>query len=210
MPKAGWNRRKLVFNQRSVDFLLLMGFLHGDGSIGACRVTFYAGSDLEQRWLRGLVSRVFGFEPKVFVNDRYHIWHVDINRMAFVDFVKEHGFVNGRERRVMPFVFKASKVCRRAFLRGYFEADGTVVLDRRSGRVGIQVGAGSSAAGLARDIGQLLIGLGVSNSVKGYKDGMWHINVTERGGRQAFIKQIGFISQAKLSRLDLWGCNDER
>lgn len=49
---------KIRWDEQSVEFWELMGFLHGDGSVNKQAVMFYAGGDEEKIWLQDKIYKV--------------------------------------------------------------------------------------------------------------------------------------------------------
>lgn len=113
------------------------------------------------------------------------------------------------DKRVPGVVFGQSDAVVRAFLRGYFHADGTLV--KKKGVTSSTVKLCTISRDLAYGVQHLLTRLGIVSGVRlddhqrsGYRTirrDLWTVQVTARGEVTEFMSQIGFLGEKHAAAL---------
>ena len=106
---------------------------------------------------------------------------------------------NGKVFEVPHFILKSPKSVIKQFLRGLFEADGTVSTE------GSFVSLTSKSLFLIKQIQYLLIGFGIISKIqiapnKRYKKNYYNLRLN-RNATNIFYKEIGFVSSIKQNKL---------
>jgi ribonucleoside-diphosphate reductase alpha chain len=158
----------------------LLGWLVGDGSFSGDVISAIYGSDEDRSVMLPRHQRLFtemngGRVPKASVQANGTV-QLRFSRRALALFFEALGLkrVKAAETDVPWSIFEAPTEAVTAFLRGLFDADGTVV--DQAANATRYVGLGSRSAGLLRSVQALLASLGVSS----------HIYATGRGGPSGF------------------------
>ena len=131
-----------------------------------------------------------------------------LGRAAFKRFLESLGVrsVKGAEKAVPWAVEQAPEFAVAAFLRGLFDADGCVRVDRQKGSY---VGLGSISPELLRGVQRLLTTFGISSRIYQTKTSdaaSYDLRITSRSIRR-FAAGIGFSLSRKAELLD---CSSSR
>jgi ribonucleoside-diphosphate reductase alpha chain len=205
------------------DFAHLLGWLVGDGSFSGDVISAIYGSAEDREIILPRHQRLFaelngGRSPKVSVQANGTV-QLRLSRRALALFFESLGLkrVKAAEKDVPWSILQAPEGIVAAFLRGLFDADGTVV----NGKTTRYVGLASRSVGLLRSVQSLLSTFGVSAriypTVKGgsvefsytTKAGEAHSYVSSPGydlrigrdGIDHFAALIGFDLPSKAARL---------
>jgi ribonucleoside-diphosphate reductase alpha chain len=172
------------------DFAHLLGWLVGDGAFSGNVISAVYGSDEDRAVMLPRHQRLFmrlngGRTPKVSVQSNGTM-QLRLSRRALAAFFEELGLkrVKAADKDVPWSVFEAPTEIVGAFLRGLFDADGTVV--KRQANGSRYVGLGSSSNGLLRSVQILLSSVGIHSRI--YK--------LSNGGRSTFT----YTTQAGVAR----------
>jgi ribonucleoside-diphosphate reductase alpha chain len=205
---------------------MLLGWLVGDGTMKATEVILsffgeekqelapvFAGLMQEEVDGRQLLDRTYttnGYD--VGGRDEYRVKSARFWRVA-----EEHGLRPGGKHKVPESVLTGSEAMQRGFLTALFTADGHV---SGSAEKGVSVRLTSISRGLLRDVQRLLLNFGIPSRLyedrrpqgrrelpdgrggtafyecKAYDD-----LVVSRGSLRQFADEIGFMTQAKQSKL---------
>jgi ribonucleoside-diphosphate reductase alpha chain len=129
--------------------------------------------------------------------------------------------VRAHEKRVPENIFAAPRDAVIGFLRGLFSADGSVQVSSTNGR-SCTVRLATSSKGLAQDVQQLLLNLGIVSSVKLRREEQIKLMPTaqrelaeytahaqyelflDKANRDRFGEMIGFLQDRKNQRLAEW------
>lgn len=215
-PGASHNAVGFTFDGNSEILWELLGRVIGDGSIRNDGVIVYIGEapqslsyeaaacgysaetharSFAERVSKGLGVKVGVKEKRRGAEDsRRNIWSVSLHNNAFVRFCQT---VLGLSRaNTLDKSFPSAVWCetlqnRAAFLRGYFDADGTV--SRSAGAVSVR----SANVGLLRETYALLRSVGVRAALR---ETSHRVSVLDR---DAFRERIGFTVEYKVARI--WG-----
>jgi ribonucleoside-diphosphate reductase alpha chain len=150
------------------DFAHYLGWLIGDGSTsGSVVATIYGSAEDRDEVLprhAELVEWINGDRPLKVSEQANGTAQLRLARRPFRRFIESLGVraVKGPEKRVPWAVEQAPSEAVAAFLRGLFDADGCVVLNRVKGSY---VGLGSSSRDLLRDVQVLLSTFGIFSRV---------------------------------------------
>jgi len=184
------------------DIAELLGYFLGDGSVEkhADKTTTLAidaqDSELFERFSNTL-KKHFGFEPGEKNVGNCKI--LRIFRADFVNWMKLQGFYQKDHIPEQVPTWKPNLV--KAFLRGFFEADGSI------GKNGV-VELGQKNIGVLQTVQHLLLGLGILSVVKprkltekGFKaknSEMNYLRIIGGTSKQIFTRDVGFISERKI------------
>jgi ribonucleoside-diphosphate reductase alpha chain len=173
------------------DFAHLLGWLVGDGSFSGDVISAIYGSAEDREVMLPRHQRLFaelngGRSPKVSVQANGTV-QLRLSRRALALFFEALGLkrVKAAEKDVPWSVFEAPTEAVAAFLRGLFDADGTVV--DQPGNATRYVGLGSRSNSLLRSVQALLSSLGIAS----------HIYANGRGGPSRF----GYTTRAGVYRV---------
>ena len=181
-----------------------LGYLWGDGFVSGNRVGFAVahGSPMMKKTPE-LFSDLFGLEVKLEQkeNDKSAVFVA--SSAALVSWLGQNGLTKGRARELtLPkAVRQAPRPVVGAFLRGLFEADGSVT-------VGYPTLASASKQ-LLQDVTVMLAGLGIPSTLRGVaarsdrysKQPMYHVKVVSAKGRERFLERVGFIENSRFETL---------
>ncbi|MGH8827747.1 MAG: DNA gyrase subunit A, partial [Jiangellaceae bacterium] len=104
------------------------------------------------------------------------------------------------DKRVPEFIWRSVSAVKVAFLQSLFTGDGSASgLARHS----VQVSYSTRSRGLARDVQQLLLELGVVSSLCFYADGEVKVVISNRREAERFATRVGFLGakQVKLHKI---------
>ena len=200
-PNSKPIRTPETLNERLAFFL---GYLWGDGFVSGNRVGFAVahGSPMMAETPK-LFSELFGLEVRLEQkeNDKSVIFVT--RSAALVAWLKQNGLDKGRARDlVLPkAVRQAPRPVVGAFLRGLFEADGSVT-------VGYPTLASSSKK-LLQEVSVMLAGLGIPATMRGVaartdrysKRPMYHVKVVSAKGHERFLERVGYVSGSRFEVL---------
>ncbi|MGQ0835518.1 MAG: LAGLIDADG family homing endonuclease, partial [Gammaproteobacteria bacterium] len=223
-------------SEGSAELGLLLGLLTGDGHFTnrgkgqQAAVINLWGSD------RGYAERVVAYINALITGvsettREYHVSAVAIPQRKLVMIrsvllarVLEHyGFTARTKMQVPEVVWRGSEECVRAYLRGLFQADGTVNV---SGNEGTTCSArlASSHPSLLKDVQVLLANFGVFSRIWKRRNAGTRLLPDGKGGRREyackadyelvidgesrdlFMSEVGFLGEAKTARYQAWVC----
>jgi ribonucleoside-diphosphate reductase alpha chain len=211
------------------EFAHLLGWLVGDGSFSGDVTSAIYGSVDDREAILPRHQKLFsklngGREPKISIQENGTI-QLRLSRRALASFFEALGLkrVKAAEKDIPWSIFEAPTDIASAFLRGLFDADGTVVNQTAKGTH--YVGLGSRSIDLLRSVQTLLSSLGIASSIyANAKGGPSGFTYTGRDGVQRsydsaigydlritgedidrFATQIGFELPAKAARLGVLG-----
>ena len=206
------------------DFAHLLGWLVGDGSFSGDVISAIYGSSEDREVMLPRHQRLFadlngGRSPKVSVQANGTV-QLRLSRRALALFFEALGLkrVKAAEKDVPWSIFQAPEEAVTAFLRGLFDADGTVV----NGATTRYVGLGSRSIELLRSVQTLLSSLGILGRIyannpgrKGAftyitRDGVERIYDSSPSydlriagdGLYGFAARVGFDLPSKAARLE--------
>lgn len=191
----------------------IAGFHIGDGYHGTYSGITHFGvctNDADEfNHVTGLFKEVFGgytVTKKPKISDEYRIVRHDFNYTQL--FAERYGLGIGSDSvRIHDLIFKAPRDVQAAFLRGLFQADGCVRIRRRGKTSSGDVCLTTISEGLAHDVQNLLLALGIYSRISTCKDKridralQYHIEIAYESERIKFENIIGFISQRKIKKL---------
>ncbi|WP_372444435.1 adenosylcobalamin-dependent ribonucleoside-diphosphate reductase [Micromonospora qiuiae] len=198
------DRRLYVPDHVDADLAELVGYFMGDGSLHAKGVRFcVADTDLDVvERLRVLGKGLFGLEPVVTAQVGYQEVTFQSVRLArwwqAAGFAKELPHADHTGKGWLPRVPSAlletnDAVVYAAFLRGLFEADGSVT--------GGVPSISTSAESFAAEVRTLLLTLGMATTTRrttsGMGSDMWQVRLRNMEHAVAFDEIVGFIGDRK-------------
>ncbi len=128
--------------------------------------------------------------------------------------------VRAHEKRVSESIFSAPRDAVIGFLRGLFSADGSVQIGTTSGSCSVRLA--TSSKGLALDVQQLLVNLGIVSFVRmrrekaarllpnaqrelvEYTTQAQYEVIIDKANRDRFAEVVGFLQERKQKRLIAW------
>jgi ribonucleoside-diphosphate reductase alpha chain len=209
------------------EFAHLLGWLVGDGSFSGNVISAIYGSAEDREAIlprhRDLFTKLNGGrQPKMSVQENGTV-QLRLSRRALASFFEALGLkrVKAAEKDIPWSILQAPPDIVGAFLRGLFDADGTVV--NQTAKATRYVGLGSRSIDLLRSVQTLLSSLGINSCIyANAKGGPSGFTYTGRDGVQRsyesalgydlriagedidrFAVQIGFQLPAKVARLEV-------
>ena len=152
-------------------------------------------------WLHKCIQNLFSVQTRDEVND--DDWSIRFNHSALALLFRKNGIdkQDSTKAYVPDVIMRADSDCRHAFLRGLFEADGSINE--------CYITLSSSSIVLTRQVQTLLLASGMRSklSVGKRKNGFsenpkYTVRLKTRRDVISFRKKIGFISAKKCKRLD--------
>ncbi|MFT4958302.1 MAG: ribonucleotide reductase alpha subunit, partial [Halobacteriales archaeon] len=172
-----------------------IGFYVGDGTARetGIRVAFDEQDDDLVNYWQDLTASVFGFEPTTRRRNDAACVVGGANRRDLYEFLDRNDLLKDTSKTatVPRPVLESGRTPTASFLRGLFEADGTV--NERS----IELYTHSEA--LAGQVQKLLLGLGIRSTVT-EKRGGYRVTVRKNVSGKHFVERIGFLSERKQER----------
>jgi ribonucleotide reductase alpha subunit len=179
------------------DFAHLLGWLVGDGSFSGDVISAIYGSAEDREAILPRHHRLFrelngGREPKLSIQGNGTA-QLRLSRRALALFFEALGLerVKAAEKDVPWSILQAPTDIVCAFLRGLFDADGTVVKDGGTTRY---VGLASRSPSLLRDVQALLSSFGIGSQIyRTARDGVVGFTyTTKRGERRSYTSSQGY------------------
>jgi ribonucleotide reductase alpha subunit len=169
-----------------------LGLYVGDGTAreSGVRVAFdKQDDDLVDYW-QDLTDAVFGFEPTARERNDAECVVGQASRRSLYEFLDRNDLLKetSKTATVPEAVLESGRTCIAQFLRGLFEADGTV------GERAIELYTHSEP--LADQVQQLLLGLGIRSSINRKGDG-YRVTVRKNVCGKRFVERVGFRSERK-------------
>jgi Intein/homing endonuclease len=177
------------------DLAEWLGLYIGDGTArdSGVRVAFdESDPDLLGHWVE-LTESVFGFEPTTGHHHNGACLLGRASRRDLSEFLEQNDLLktNSRTATVPAGVLQSGRSSVAAFLRGLFEADGTV------GERQIELYTHSERLG--RQVQKLLLGLGIRSKLSEKRDG-YRLSIRKNVCGKRFVQQVGFLSERKRER----------
>jgi ribonucleotide reductase alpha subunit len=174
------------------DLAEWLGLYVGDGTAreSGVRVAFdEQDTDLIEYWCE-LTESVFGFEPTTRTRSDAACEVGQASRRDLYEFLDRNNLLKDTSKTAtVPDALLASgRTSIRRFLRGLFEADGTV------GERSIELYTHSET--LADQVQKLLLGLGIRSSVTEKRDG-FRVTIRKNLCGRRFVERVGFRSERK-------------
>ncbi|MEQ4303179.1 LAGLIDADG family homing endonuclease [Plantactinospora sp. B6F1] len=202
------DRRLHAPDQVDTDLAELVGYFMGDGSLHAEGLRFcVADTDLDVvERLRVLSKGLFGLEPVVTARTGYQ--EVTLQSVRLARWWQTAGFAKtlpqadhtgkGWSPRVPSAILETNDpAVYAAFLRGLFEADGTVA-------AGVPA-VSTSTESFAAEVRTLLLTLGMATTTRRTTSGMgsdiWQVRLRNMEHALAFEEVVGFIGERKARLL---------
>ncbi|WFE24568.1 adenosylcobalamin-dependent ribonucleoside-diphosphate reductase [Solwaraspora sp. WMMD937] len=202
------DRRLYVPDAVDAELAELVGYFMGDGSLHAKGLRFaVADTDLDVvERLRVLGKGLFGLEPEVAARTGYQ--EVVFSSVRLARWWQAAGFAKtlphpehtgkGWSPRVPSAILETNDVTVYiAFLRGLFEADGTVIEGVPS--------VSTSAESFATEIRTLLLTLGMATTTRRTRSGMgsdiWQVRLRNTDHAIRYEETIGFIGARKAEQI---------
>jgi len=220
-------------DQGSLELGTLLGFIAGDGHFThrgreqqAAVVNFWgedrafapAVADYINTLIAGLAThpRIYRVDP-VAVPSRNHVF---IRSVLLARFLTHFGFSAATKHEVPEVVWRGTEDCVKGYLRGLFQADGTVNVSGNSQSCSVRLA--SSHPPLLRGIQMLLANFGILCRIRYRRDERDRMLPDGRGGhrtyhcradwdliidgesRERFMGEIGFIGTAKNGKYRAW------
>ena len=190
-----------TLNKRLAFFL---GYLWGDGFVSGHRVGFAVahGSPMMEETPK-LFAELFGLDVRVEQkeNDKSAIFVT--SSAALVTWLEQNGLSKGKARGLeLPRAIRqAPRPVVGAFLRGLFEADGSVTVGYPT--------LSSTSKKLLQDVAVMLAGLGVPTTMRSVaartdrysRNAMHHLKVVSAKGRERFLERVGYMTGSRFEAL---------
>jgi len=215
-----WHRRESFGSReivrQEIAEAALAGWLQSDGFVGqytgtnrSLTIEAITVTEAERQWVLSAIDSVFGdthrHERLVKTLDQ----SLDCRRTrlygaGLAEFVEKWDLrTRGLDMTVPDMLFEAPLPVVTAYLRSLFQAEGYVVVNERSARVGLDM----ISEGVVRGLQTLLSRYGIFSRVRRKHDarsnrkGCWSLTIRTLGDRVTFASEIGFIDPAKEGKL---------
>lgn len=176
----------------------LLGYLVSEGACEGDTIGFGQKDESVMDHFLNSVEEVFGYRPSCY-EGADGCFSTEIGRRPAVLWLQELGASGSSSDKEVPeCIRRAPKALVAAFLRTYFEGDGSI--STTSGKQ--MVSCGSKSEELLKQIQLLLLNMGVVSSR--YFDegrGMWQLQVRSEYVA-VFAREIGFVSARKKAEID--------
>jgi ribonucleoside-diphosphate reductase alpha chain len=211
----------------------LLGLIAGDGHFThrgngheAVIVNFWGEdrtlADITAEYINELIahsaktSRQYRVAP-VTVAERRHVF---IRSVILARLLEHYGFTRDTKLKVPEVVWRGSEACVKGYLRGLFQADGTVNVSSNSQSCSIRLA--SSKVGLLKDVQTLLSNLGVFSRIHQRREAGRRLLPDGKGGmreydcqadheliiegqsRERFMQEVGFLLDYKNEKYQAW------
>lgn len=201
-PMPGNYHKKDLITPRNLtpDVAKFIGYLVGDGSFQEKEISWVVSEKDNDVWMWSLAAaqKLFGAVPSY----RHYrgVFEGRISRRLLSDWFSSEQI---SKEYIFPKLWTASEDVVCSFLQGLFEADGSV--NRTSKRSDITWS--SSREKLAKDVQLLLLRVGIISKLRRVVSQNnfigWHLRIYSNY-INVFLEKIGFIGQAKMSRLKIY------
>lgn len=205
----------------------LLGLLVGDGTLKAetAVLTAYTNGSIstEEYGIKTVMEQAVGFARQIPHRADFKGWHTVKGRNEFRlklaslrDIALSLGMTPGN-KIITPAIERTSSDCYRGFLRGLFDADGTVVVTQEKG---VSVRLAQSNLELLRAVQRMLLRLGIASDIyserrsegfkllpdsnrnpRQYVVKTQHELVISKDNLQLFADRIGFADSLKATKL---------
>ncbi len=205
------------FSNQDIAQAGLAGWLQSDGFVGqyegtnrSLTIEAIVVTDAEKKWVLDAIEKVFpnahSHERSVPTQDT----SLDCRRIRLygnhlTEFVDTWGLrTRGASMTVPSQLFDAPLPVVAAYLRSIFQAEGYVSLRETAAHIGMDM----ISEGIVRGVQSLLGRFGIFSRVKFKNDsrsdrhGCWSLKISNRGDRELFADEIGFIDPVKASKLE--------
>ena len=192
----------------------LLGYLLGDGHLGGKSMVGISFDKRHPEVINDALNLLtsIGLNPKLYpkkVDKRCNNnlskegFGVDLKLTSktFINIAKKYGWIgsNGKTFRVPKIILQSPKSVIKEFLRGLFEADGTV-----GENCGVSLS--SKDLNLIQQVQTLLLGFNIQSKIgrnynKIYRKYYYTLSL-RRLGSEIFANEIGFISKVKIDKLN--------
>jgi intein/homing endonuclease len=184
-------------------FSQFLGYFIGDGDVKADKLVRVTDKDEENlKFYQRLAKHAFGIKGTIEIGERKRLVFYAV-RLA--EFLKQIEREKSPKRRVPEFIQKSSAENVAAFMRGLFDAEGTVCLSTNR-----SVSVYSSSEDLVSVVQLLLLRFGIHAEKRvvrkhaNNKNYAWFsLRIAKPEELRAFSEKIGFSSKAKKEKLDL-------
>jgi ribonucleotide reductase alpha subunit/predicted RNA-binding Zn-ribbon protein involved in translation (DUF1610 family) len=203
------------------DFAELLGLYMGDGYTktrgGLHIIVAQKDPDLLE-YVQNLLKTVWGQDRNPPAEDRIGCWTVNLTGYYIPRFFEANGFKKpvGNEGQgaagafIPEKILQAGRTAVTAFLRGLFEADGSI----HRGTISLS----STSENLVKQVQIALLGLGIVSNIRALPEQQNHygertvyeLRILNRRECQRFVETVGFISQRKRALCEELGTISDR
>ncbi|MGM0535420.1 MAG: LAGLIDADG family homing endonuclease [Pseudomonadota bacterium] len=211
----------------------LLGLIAGDGHFThrgngheAVLINFWGEdrqlADITAEYVNELIAgaaktvRQYAVTP-VAVAERHHVF---VRSVILARLLEHYGFTRDTKLQVPEVVWRGTEACVKGYLRGLFQADGTVNVSSNSQSCSIRLA--SSEVSLLKDVQTLLANLGIFCRIHKRREAGTRVMPDGRGGareyacqadheliidgesREYFMKEVGFLLDYKNERYQEW------
>jgi DNA-binding transcriptional regulator WhiA len=202
--KPGYNNKLTnisIPRTRTSELAELVGILLGDGNITSTQVRVTIDSREREyiAYIRLLIEKVFGIQPKVMQRKNCNAADIYFGSVEAVRFLEEMGFVRNKVKFQIgvPKWTSCSKVFKRSLIRGFCDTDGSVYL-LKSGQV--QISFTNRSKKLLEDLNNMLESLSIRASRVGSKS----FYLTRKSEVVKYREDIGFSNPKHRLKIQNW------
>jgi len=200
--------RKIIEPVESIALAEFIGILAGDGHLSTYQVTMSTNSETDvqhAQYVAGLGARLFGVLPSITRRSERKVMVVVFSSKAMASFLVTKGLLIGNkvtQRLRMPKWIADNSAYSAAFLRGLFDTDGSVFLDKHRIKHRMYAHLGwqftSAIPELLLDISSFLQERGFRFSSSPLRR---NIHIRRRADVERYFQEIGSHNDKHLSRL---------
>lgn len=182
-----------LFSDKLAEFI---GVMLGDGQITRTQIVITIGKNETDylRYLYGLIKVLFGASPKHIERFDRGVYVIYLGSVELVRFLREMGLVSNkvREQVDLPKWILKDKEWGRAFLRGFFDTDGSIY----KLRFGVQMSFCNHSIPLLRSTRKILLNLDYHPS----EISAWKVYLTRKSDLHHYAENVGFSNKKHLRR----------
>ena len=209
--------------QMSEELAELVGIHFGDGSLYQDRYNYnltYSGNLSKDSefigYINSLFDKLFSLKLKVMVNNERNSITLRIRSKSLFYFFKDKLQIpiGKKENLSIPYWVKTYKLFLAAFLRGLFDTDGWVVLQKFRNYSYVLVKISMKNHNFAKEVSRALTSLNIPSFItikRGLRNGKMCIGyevVIRNKNVEKFLKIIGSKNSRNLAKFEEWGCRD--
>ena len=181
----------------------LAGLIAGDGNLTSEKADkwgvgiYLAGNDINIiNKFTSLMTKKFGLKVRVYYDETKHYYNAQTSSSLLAGIIQKFGVLRGNKSRTFDlsnFLFSLENRILSAYLKGIFDAEGSVSVDKRSISFGI-----SNKKALEK-IFYALLRLGIHAGINKASDEN-RILITDKENIRIFMEKIGFTSHEKVDK----------
>ncbi|MEK6868770.1 MAG: LAGLIDADG family homing endonuclease, partial [Nanoarchaeota archaeon] len=189
------------------NLAFILGSLVSEGSLAQNKIEF---CNTDEKWVNNLLeiwgktfpdSKLHKFRKKPSSYGKKEYYRLECHTRYVLEFLRNIGLeaIKSSKRQIPKTILQSPKEVVLAFLKSYFEGDGTITYSRRM----IELGCISKSEQLINEMQILLLRFGIDSFKRFDKYKLiWKIYIRGYRNILRFYKEIGFVSDYKNKKLE--------